>query len=70
MRRIGAQFIARVREGVTPHSALGAPTEDGTFLHGQSDFTFDNRYTPPVTESSAFKLMFVDFDGGSVLIIM
>jgi len=46
LRRIGAQFIARVREGVTPHSALGDPTEDVTSLHGQSDFTFDNRYTP------------------------
>ncbi len=47
----------------------GAPTPDDGSLHG-SDITFDNRYTPPVTEGSAFKLMFVDFDCGSVLIIM
>jgi hypothetical protein len=48
----------------------GAPIPDGGSLHGQSDITSDNRHTPPITEGSAFKLMFVDFDCGSVLIIM
>ena len=47
----------------------GGPTPDDASLHGPN-ITFDNRYTPPVTEGSAFKLMFVDFDCGSVLIIM
>ena len=47
----------------------GGPTPDDVSLHGPN-ITFDNRYTPPVTEGSAFKLMFVDFDCGSVLIIM
>jgi hypothetical protein len=48
----------------------GAPTPDGASLHGQSDMIYDNAVRHPVTEGSAFKLMFVDFDCGSVLIIM